>query len=60
MAFYRYNYINPEQGEFSISNLQASILRETLSTLTIEEMIKYYIVYSTTFIINDGKVVDFI
>lgn len=61
MAFYRHNYVAPERGTATISNLQADILRETLSTcLTIEDCIRYYIVYGTTFIINDGKVIDFI
>ena len=60
MAFYRHNYVEPIKGDPSITNLTASILRETLSILTLEEMIRYYMVYGTTFIINDGKVIDFI
>ena len=61
---HRHRYLNNNELDSinpTVSNLQAEILKNTLTTcITIQDILTYYMIYGTVFIINDGQVIDFI
>lgn len=42
------------------TDLKASILRNTLATLTVQEILQYHFLYGKIFFINDGQILDFL